>query len=341
MIEDTVRKIEGVKQVLPATLVGTMQRKQQETGEGAVMALTYLLQEKHKVPLGYRFTLYSYGPYCPEVRARLEAAIKRGEIQRENKYDWTASRLETGPEYPKLGYGPGNMAIVSYGQEIHRMIEDIGHLDQRRLSMLASAAYMGSPRYGVPRADDRTLTQALNALKAGNITEQESAETVETARRLNYLPPEGESRQEAPGRARQHNDLMQPSFLVRIPPWRVEQAQAVLADMDVTLEPESDMVAVDDQDRPDPEYNPILYIKDLPDMVRQINELLTSESMRPRLATNTGEWSLEQKYQVMLLMISEFQWQEKEVQLHWWVDDKDTLWSRDILPKYPNVPTES
>lgn len=42
--------------------------------QSAIMFLVYLLQTAKKVPLGYRFSLYTYGPYDPTVLSDLSQA---------------------------------------------------------------------------------------------------------------------------------------------------------------------------------------------------------------------------------------------------------------------------
>lgn len=41
-------------------------------GKTAIMKLIFILQEVYKVPLGYRFSLYTYGPYCSDVLSDLD-----------------------------------------------------------------------------------------------------------------------------------------------------------------------------------------------------------------------------------------------------------------------------
>lgn len=49
-------------------------------GRTAVMKLLYFLQTLRRVPLGYRFTLYSYGPFDSDVLADLETAESLGVV---------------------------------------------------------------------------------------------------------------------------------------------------------------------------------------------------------------------------------------------------------------------
>jgi len=43
-----------------------------QLGKTAMMKYMYILQEVFDVPLGYRFSLYTYGPYCSDVLSDLD-----------------------------------------------------------------------------------------------------------------------------------------------------------------------------------------------------------------------------------------------------------------------------
>jgi uncharacterized protein YwgA len=55
----------------------------QPLGRTAVMKCLYFLQEARGVPLGYRFTLYTYGPFAPEVLGDLAHAEAKGRVRAE------------------------------------------------------------------------------------------------------------------------------------------------------------------------------------------------------------------------------------------------------------------
>jgi uncharacterized protein YwgA len=57
------------------SIIGEIARqKQGQLGKTAVMKLLHLLQDGLNVPLGYRFTLYNYGPYDSNVMSDIEFA---------------------------------------------------------------------------------------------------------------------------------------------------------------------------------------------------------------------------------------------------------------------------
>jgi Xaa-Pro aminopeptidase len=52
-------------------------------GRTAIMKCLYFLQEARGVPLGYRFTLYTYGPFDAEVLGDLAYAESQGRVRAE------------------------------------------------------------------------------------------------------------------------------------------------------------------------------------------------------------------------------------------------------------------
>ena len=49
-----------------------LELKKTQFGKTAVMKYLFILQEVFKVPLGYEFSLYTYGPYCSDVLSDLD-----------------------------------------------------------------------------------------------------------------------------------------------------------------------------------------------------------------------------------------------------------------------------
>lgn len=57
-----------------AAMVGLVENSTFSLGRTALMKLCFFLQTLRKVPLGYEFTLYSYGPFDSDVMADLQTA---------------------------------------------------------------------------------------------------------------------------------------------------------------------------------------------------------------------------------------------------------------------------
>lgn len=56
------------------TFITEIARRDENIGKTGMMKLLYLLQTVHKVPLGYDFEIYTYGPYCQSVMSDIEYA---------------------------------------------------------------------------------------------------------------------------------------------------------------------------------------------------------------------------------------------------------------------------
>ena len=63
---------DSMRLTLPSLLAHKLNGKSPQYGKTVLMKMAYLLQEVYKVPLGYRFTLYTYGPYSSEVLSDLD-----------------------------------------------------------------------------------------------------------------------------------------------------------------------------------------------------------------------------------------------------------------------------
>ena len=70
-----------LRQQLPLELAIRLEGTSPQFGKTAFMKMAYLLQELYEVPLGYRFSLYTYGPYSAEVLADLEYAKLRKRVE--------------------------------------------------------------------------------------------------------------------------------------------------------------------------------------------------------------------------------------------------------------------
>ncbi len=57
---------------LISKLAQMSQRGTMQFGKTAVMKYVFILQEVYHVPCGYKFSLYTYGPYCTDVLSDLD-----------------------------------------------------------------------------------------------------------------------------------------------------------------------------------------------------------------------------------------------------------------------------
>jgi uncharacterized protein YwgA len=113
-------------------------------GKTAVMKLLFILQETLNVPLGYSFSLYTYGPYCSDVLSDLDFA--------ESVKGVTITRLR----YPNgnIGYEvlPGednrvvqetaSQFVTEYKEEVEIAIKVFGAKSARDLELYSTIIYM-------------------------------------------------------------------------------------------------------------------------------------------------------------------------------------------------------
>lgn len=122
-------------------------------GRTALMKCCYLLQTLYQVPLGYRFTLYSYGPFAKEVLTDLAEAEVMGLVE------------ETVVQYPSsygfqircpagsLGKGEGqDWFSQEYGEKVRAVMQEFGGRTAADLELLSTVvfAYKESAADSVP-----------------------------------------------------------------------------------------------------------------------------------------------------------------------------------------------
>jgi hypothetical protein len=111
-------------------------------GRTALMKFAYLLQTIRKVPLGYRFELYHYGPYAPDVLANLSEAESLKAI----KSHIVQYGVNQGFEYqvtkalPKLMELAGNQHMP-YENDLSWVIERFGSESASKLELIATIVY--------------------------------------------------------------------------------------------------------------------------------------------------------------------------------------------------------
>jgi hypothetical protein len=125
-----------------AVLVELAER-QARLGRTAVMKLCYFLQTLRSVPLGYRFTLYSYGPFDSSVLSDLSTAEVLGGLKSETVL------------YP-VGYGyeisPGANSqsvkalaadfIEKHTWDLNWVVEQFGKFGSADLELMSTIVYV-------------------------------------------------------------------------------------------------------------------------------------------------------------------------------------------------------
>ena len=125
-----------------ATLVVIAERKP-GLGRTALMKICYLLQTLGEIPLGYHFTLYSYGPFDSDVLADLASAevlggISSRVVQYPNGYGYeisptknSQSVIDLAPEF-----------LGDYGDSIDEVLSKFGEMSKNDLEVLSTVIYV-------------------------------------------------------------------------------------------------------------------------------------------------------------------------------------------------------
>ena len=130
-----------LRQQLPLELAGRLEGQSPQFGKTAFMKMAYLLQELYEVPLGYRFSLYTYGPYSPEVLADLEYANLRKQVEveylgdRQGGFRITPGEVVSGSNFQ-------NEPIAKYSQVLDDLVEHFGSFNARELELRTTSIFL-------------------------------------------------------------------------------------------------------------------------------------------------------------------------------------------------------
>ena len=134
------RQRDLMRSLLPHTLAVECKRVSPQFGKTAFVKLVYLLQELHQVPLGYRFTLYSYGPYCKDVLADLERAQVNGWVDINFEEKEAGFKIE--PRNLEKEAPVFNQVVKEYWSQIRELVNEFGALTARELELRTTIVYL-------------------------------------------------------------------------------------------------------------------------------------------------------------------------------------------------------
>lgn len=128
------------RSMLPLLLTRKLEGKSPQFGKTVFVKLAYLLQEVYKVPLGYRFSLYTYGPYSTEVLADLDRARLRGKVNVDYIGQDSGFAITEGPNAEKIG--AYSEFLKSHEDQVDSMVAAFGHYNARNLELRTTIAYV-------------------------------------------------------------------------------------------------------------------------------------------------------------------------------------------------------
>ncbi len=153
-----------LRQQLPLELAGRFEGKSSQFGKTAFMKMAYLLQELYEVPLGYRFSLYTYGPYSAEVLADLEYAKLRKQVEVEYLGDPQGGFRIT-PIEVAGGSNSQNEPIAKYSDLLNELVEHFGSFNARELELRTTSIFLWKRIRPRKPEDVSTLIEAVRQLK--------------------------------------------------------------------------------------------------------------------------------------------------------------------------------
>jgi hypothetical protein len=125
-----------------ATLVALVER-QPRLGRTAVMKLCYFLQALRNVPLGYRFTLYSYGPFDQSVLSDLSSAEVLGGIESKTVLYAGGYGYEISPAARRRSVrGLASDFLKRYGPDLDWVVQQFGSFGSADLEILSTIVYV-------------------------------------------------------------------------------------------------------------------------------------------------------------------------------------------------------
>jgi len=108
----------------------------------AVMKCAYFLQTLRQVPLGYNFTLYSYGPYDKDVLDDLDYAETLGivEAERVEYRGGYGYKIRPGASVDKAKECAADF-LSKYAAEIQSVLQEFGHRGSAELELASTIVY--------------------------------------------------------------------------------------------------------------------------------------------------------------------------------------------------------
>jgi hypothetical protein len=143
-------------------IIAALIEKQHPLGRTAVMKLCYFLQTLRNVPLGYRFTLYSYGPFDASVLSDISSVEALGGVESKTFFYSGGYGYEISPTR-KSGFvkALAPKFIKKYGLDINWVIGQFGKFGSAELELLSTIVYV-----------DRESAQARTKQLAGALAKR-------------------------------------------------------------------------------------------------------------------------------------------------------------------------
>jgi hypothetical protein len=126
-----------------AVLATLVKQAPQKPGRTALMKFAYLLQTVRRVPLGYHFQLYNYGPYDSAVLSDLSQAETLKAIKSETVNHPSGSGYEYSPNDKGCNLLCSQVAdqMVQYGTSVKWVLDEFGNASASRLELISTIVF--------------------------------------------------------------------------------------------------------------------------------------------------------------------------------------------------------
>ena len=111
-------------------------------GRTAVMKLVYFLQVLHKVPLGYDFRIYTYGPYDSQVLEDLKVAELKGAVRSAAVGYSMGTGYSITPGSEADAVVARSQSILDFMPQIMAVINDFGNRSATDLEMASTLVFV-------------------------------------------------------------------------------------------------------------------------------------------------------------------------------------------------------
>ena len=150
--------------------------KHENLGKTTMMKFIFLLQQVYKVPLGYDYDIYTYGPYSPVVAGDVNYAADFDVIQLVSSSNHTGYELRVTKQTPDIISNEKDF-IEEHGQSISTVIELFGEKTTRDLELITTIIYFYSLRLFLNKDTSVVpITERVKAIKPRFETEIIEAE---------------------------------------------------------------------------------------------------------------------------------------------------------------------
>ena len=124
-------------------MICTIIKENNGIGKTALMKLIYILQQVYKVPLGYNYSIYTYGPYSAEVMNEIDFA-EQSELISINTVPYNAGYMGYHLECRDKAYevvNDVNGSLSKYAEIVNEVISCFGKKTAKELELSATIIY--------------------------------------------------------------------------------------------------------------------------------------------------------------------------------------------------------